>query len=64
MSPQHLSDIESGKVDPRLSTIERIVDALGFSLQLVPKEQAFATRKTLPGQERHAGRNHGEKDDA
>jgi transcriptional regulator with XRE-family HTH domain len=28
MLPQHLSEIESGKRDPRLSSIERITDAL------------------------------------
>ncbi len=27
MSPQHLSEIESGKRDPRLSSIERIAEA-------------------------------------
>jgi transcriptional regulator with XRE-family HTH domain len=27
MSPQHLSEIESGKRDPRLSSIERMAEA-------------------------------------
>jgi predicted transcriptional regulator len=29
MSPQHLSEIESGKRDPRLSSIERMAEAMG-----------------------------------
>ena len=27
MSPQHLSEIENGKLDPRLSSIERMAEA-------------------------------------
>jgi transcriptional regulator with XRE-family HTH domain len=30
MSPQHLSEIESGKRDPRLSSIERMAEAMGM----------------------------------
>ena len=36
MSPQHLSEIESGKRDPRLSSIERIADAMELAVMLVP----------------------------
>ncbi|MBL8442881.1 MAG: helix-turn-helix transcriptional regulator [Zoogloeaceae bacterium] len=52
MSPQHLSDVESGKVDPRLSTIERIAESLGLSLILVPKATAPAIRRMLVSDER------------
>jgi transcriptional regulator with XRE-family HTH domain len=31
LSQQHLSEIESDKVDPRLSIVRRLVDALGIS---------------------------------
>ena len=31
MSPQHLSEIESGKRDPRLSSIERVAEAMGMT---------------------------------
>jgi len=32
MSPQHLSEIESGKRDPRLSSIERMAEAMGMTV--------------------------------
>jgi hypothetical protein len=32
MSPQHLSEIESGKRDPRWSSIERMEEAMGMSI--------------------------------
>jgi len=47
MSPQHLSDVESGKVDPRLSTIERIAESLGLSLILAPKDKALDIRRMI-----------------
>lgn len=47
MSPQHLSEVESGKVDPRLSTVERICDALGLTVMLVPKAEAARIRRFL-----------------
>jgi transcriptional regulator with XRE-family HTH domain len=36
MSVQHLSEIESSKRDPRLSSIERIADAMELAVMLVP----------------------------
>jgi transcriptional regulator with XRE-family HTH domain len=36
MSPQHLSEIESGKRDPRLSSIERMAEATGMTVLIVP----------------------------
>lgn len=53
MSPQHLSEIESAKVDPRLSTIERVADSLGLSLILVPKAKALDIRRQLEDDKRH-----------
>lgn len=53
MSPQHLSDVESAKVDPRLSTIERIAESLGLSLILVPKAKAPEIRRMLVSDEQH-----------
>ena len=32
MSPQHLSEIESGMRDPRLSSFERMAEAIGMTL--------------------------------
>lgn len=43
-SAQHLSEIESGKVDARLSSIERIAEILGFKVMLVPKEYVSVVR--------------------
>jgi transcriptional regulator with XRE-family HTH domain len=40
ISPQNLSEIESGKRDPRLSSIERMADAMGLTLLLVPEHMA------------------------
>lgn len=45
MSPQHLSEIESDKRDPRLSSIERIAQALGLTLLLVPTRMAPGVRR-------------------
>ncbi len=39
MSPQHLSEIESGKRDPRLSSIERMAEAMGMTVLIVPDGQ-------------------------
>lgn len=47
MSIQHLSEIESGKRDPRLSSIERVAAALGLNLILVPEELAPDVRRFL-----------------
>lgn len=46
-STQHLSEIESGKVDARLSSIERIAETLGLAVMLVPKEKVTAIRKQI-----------------
>lgn len=47
MSPQHLSDVESGKVDARISTIERIAAVLGFTVMLVPRDKVSQVRRYL-----------------
>lgn len=47
LSPQHLSEIESGSVDARLSTIERIADVLGLSVMLVPLDKVVEVRRYL-----------------
>lgn len=33
-SPDHISGIETGRVDPRFSTVVRIADALGMTITL------------------------------
>ena len=45
MSVQHLSEIESSKRDPRLSSIERIADAMELAVMLVP-EHMYSLVKT------------------
>ena len=47
MSPQHLSEIESGKRDPRLSSIERMADALGMTVLIVPQSMARDLRRYI-----------------
>lgn len=47
ISPQHLSEIESGKVDARLSTIERVANALGLAVVLVPRDKVVLVRRYL-----------------
>lgn len=47
MSIQHLSEIESGKRDAQLSSIERVAAALGLTLILVPEELAPDVRRFL-----------------
>jgi transcriptional regulator with XRE-family HTH domain len=44
MSPQHISEIESGKRDPRLSSIERMAEAMGLTVLLVPETMAPEVR--------------------
>jgi DNA-binding XRE family transcriptional regulator len=39
-----LVDIETGKSDPKLSTVLKLADALGFRLALVPSEMEVNTR--------------------
>ncbi len=46
MSVQHLSEIESSKRDPRLSSIERIADAMELAVLLVIYERNAVWRKT------------------
>jgi transcriptional regulator with XRE-family HTH domain len=45
MSVQHLSEIESSKRDPRLSSIERIADAMELAVLLVPEHMAPDIRR-------------------
>ncbi|WP_310644883.1 helix-turn-helix transcriptional regulator [Limnohabitans sp.] len=52
MSPQHLSEIESSKRDPRLSSIERIADAMELTLVLVPEHLAPDVRRYVASQGR------------
>ena len=52
MSVQHLSEIESSKCDPRLSSIERIVDAMELTVMLVPEHMAPDIRRYVASQGR------------
>ena len=47
MSPQHLSEIESGKRDPRLSSIERMAEAMGMTVLIVPEAMALELRRYI-----------------
>jgi transcriptional regulator with XRE-family HTH domain len=47
MSPQHISEIESGKRDPRLSSIERMAEAMGLTVLLVPEIMAPEVRRYI-----------------
>ena len=47
MSPQHLSEIESGKRDPRLSSIERMAEAMELTVLLVPEAMAPEIRRYI-----------------
>ena len=47
MSVQHLSEIESSKRDPRLSSIERIADAMELVVMLVPEHMAPDIRRYI-----------------
>ena len=59
MSPQHLSEIESGKHDPRLSSIERMAEAMGMTVLIVPDAMAPDLRRYVANNGRiytiHAG---------
>ncbi len=49
MSVQHLSEIESSKRDPRLSSVERIADAMELAVMLVPEHMSpFTSVGFLP----------------
>ena len=52
MSVQHLSEIESSKRDPRLSSIERIADAMELAVMLVPEHLAPEIRRYVASQGR------------
>jgi transcriptional regulator with XRE-family HTH domain len=52
MSVQHLSEIESSKRDPRLSSIERIADAMELAVLLVPEHLAPDVRRYVASQGR------------
>ena len=52
MSVQHLSEIESDKRDPRLSSIERIADAMELAVMLVPEHMAPDIRRYIASQGR------------
>jgi transcriptional regulator with XRE-family HTH domain len=54
MSPQHLSEIESGKRDPRLSSIERMAEAMGMTVLIVPEAMAPDLRRYIA----HNGRTY------
>ena len=54
MSPQHLSEIESGKRDPRLSSIERMAEAMGMTVLIVPEAMAPELRRYIA----HKGRTY------
>lgn len=54
MSPQHLSEIESGKRDPRLSSIERMAEAMGLTVLFVPDAMAPELRRHIANK----GRTH------
>jgi transcriptional regulator with XRE-family HTH domain len=54
MSPQHLSEIESGKRDPRLSSIERMAEAMGMTVLIVPEAMAPELRRYVA----HNGRTY------
>lgn len=52
MSVQHLSEIESSKRDPRLSSIERIAGAMELAVMLVPEHMAPDIRRYVASQGR------------
>lgn len=56
MSAQHLSEIESGKRDPRLSSIERMAEAMGLTVIFVPEALAPELRRHIAtkGRSHHA----------
>lgn len=47
ISLQHLSEIESAKRDPRLTSIERIADAMNLTVMLVPDHLAPQVRRYI-----------------
>jgi transcriptional regulator with XRE-family HTH domain len=49
-----LSEIESGKRDPRLSSIERMAEAMGMTVLIVPETMAPELRRYIA----HNGRTY------
>jgi transcriptional regulator with XRE-family HTH domain len=49
-----LSEIESGKRDPRLSSIERMAEAMGMTVLIVPEAMAPEVRRYIA----HNGRSY------
>ena len=49
-----MSEIESGKRDPRLSSIERMAEAMGMTVLIVPEAMAPEVRRTIA----HNGRSY------
>lgn len=47
ISIQHLSEIESNKCDPRLSTIEKVASGLSLSVMLVPLHMESKIRRYI-----------------
>ncbi len=45
--PPHLSEIESGKRDPRLSSIQRMAEAMGMTVLIVPEAMAPELRRYI-----------------
>lgn len=62
MSAQHLSEIESGKCDPRLSSIERIAAAMNLTVMLVPDSMASEVRRFVASNGRVFTLNQSAKD--
>ena len=48
----NLSTIESGRVDIRLSTLERVLDALQMDVQLVPRNRRISLDEAIAQSER------------
>jgi transcriptional regulator with XRE-family HTH domain len=48
----NLSTIENGKVDIRLSTLERVLDALQMDIQLVPRNRRISLDEAIAQSER------------
>jgi len=48
----NLSTIENGRVDIRLSTLERVLDALQMDVQLVPRDRRISLDEAIAQSER------------
>ena len=56
IAPANLSVIESGRVDVRMSTLARILDALDLEVELVPRGRSTTLETALARAERGRGR--------